>query len=69
MLRRLTNPAKPTELALVYLDVTKAFDNVSNQALSDVCKEYGGLNKILNFLRRVYAESITRFKSDGNISS
>ena len=69
MLRKLTNPAKPTELALVYLDVTKAFDNVNNQALFDVCKEYWVLYKILNYLRSVYAESITGFKSDGNISS
>ena len=69
MLRNLTNPAKPTELALVYLHVRKAFDNVSNQALFDVCEEYGVLCKIFNYLRRVYAESTTRLKSDGNISS
>ena len=42
---------------------------MNNQATFDVCQEYGVLYKILNYLRRVYAESTTRLKSDGNISS
>ena len=64
-----SRPATQTELALVYLDVRKAFDNVKNQALLGVCIEYGVLCKILNYLRRVYAESITRLKNDCNFSS
>ena len=49
MLRKLTDPAKPTELALVHLHVRKAFDNVNNQVLFDVCEEYGILCKIFNY--------------------
>ena len=67
MLRKSTDPEKPTELALVFLDVRKAFDSVNHSALFDVCEEYGVPSKLLNYLKRVYAQSTTRLKSDGII--
>ena len=69
-LRRIIEESKLSnrDLALVYVDFSKAFDSVDRNILFDILKLYGMPDKIISAIKVLYTDtSSTILTSDGEI--